>query len=206
MHVWVGASHIIAEWDSKRGWGRERVSTQHEFWPAVVGKGAKLVHSAAMNVCAQGGFLLCLEACAVPRHIFHLHTLNSLGGARGSLAWAHWTFLFFFLNGGWVLARLCERAACLLARRRFGFRIFFLFLDAQNSPQCLFSVRTNHIVSLSCSLFGSNRTTVHGLQQFGDYTDPRNLTVKGENGKPRRPFHILSVGGREAGPPDLSLV
>lgn len=96
MHVWVGASHIIAEWDSKRGWGRERVSTQHEFWPAVVGKGAKLVHSAAMNVCAQGGFLLCLEARAVPRHIFHLHTLNSLGGARGSLAWAHWTFFFFF--------------------------------------------------------------------------------------------------------------
>lgn len=83
---------------------------------------------------------------------------------------------------------------------------FSLLLDAQISLQCLFSVRTNHIVSLSCALFGSNRTTVHGLQQFGDYTDPRNLTVKGENGKPRRAFHILSVGGREAGPPDLSLV
>lgn len=100
MHVWVGACHIIAERDSERGWGREKVSTQHEFWPAVAGKGAKLVHGAAMNVSAQGGFLLCLEARAVPRHIFHLHTLKSLGGARGCLAWAHWTFFFFLTEVG----------------------------------------------------------------------------------------------------------
>lgn len=79
-----------------RGWGREGVSTQHEFWPAVVGEGAKLVHSAAVNVCAQGEFLLCLEARTVPRHIFHLHTLNSLGGAQGSLDQAHWTFFLAF--------------------------------------------------------------------------------------------------------------
>lgn len=68
-----------------RGWGRERVSTQHEFWPTVAGVGAKLVQRAAVYICARAKFLLSLEARAVPRHIFHLHTLNSLGEPKGSL-------------------------------------------------------------------------------------------------------------------------
>ena len=33
-----------------RGWGRERVSTQHEFWPKVAGAGAKLVQRAAVYI------------------------------------------------------------------------------------------------------------------------------------------------------------
>lgn len=99
-----------------RGWGRERVSTQHEFWPTVAGVGAKLVQRAAVYICAQGKFLLCLEARTVPRHIFHLHTLNSLGEPR-----AVWTGLFGLFRGCWVVAWLCE-CVCVLARRRV--RIF----------------------------------------------------------------------------------
>ena len=36
-----------------RGWGRERVSTQHEFWPTVAGVGAKLVQRAAVCISVR---------------------------------------------------------------------------------------------------------------------------------------------------------
>lgn len=91
-----------------RGWGRERVSTQHEFWPTVAGLGAKLVQRAAVYICAEGKFLLRLEARAVPRHIFHLHTLNSLGEPR-----AVWTGLLWTLQGllgGCLAVRVCAPA------------------------------------------------------------------------------------------------
>lgn len=102
-----------------RGWGRERVSTQHEFWPAVAGVCARLVQRAAVYICAHGWFLLCLEARTLPRHIFHLHTLNSLGEPR-----AVWTGFFGLFRGCWVAAWLCE-CVCTLESGSFSERAKF---------------------------------------------------------------------------------
>lgn len=97
-----------------RGWGRERVSTQHEFWPMVGGMVAKLVQRAAVCIRARGSVLLCREACTVPRHIFHLNTLNRLREPK-----AVWTgdgsgFLdFFFFRGCWSVAWQTESESFL---------------------------------------------------------------------------------------------
>ena len=52
-----------------------------------------------MCVCAQGWFLLCLELRTLPRHIFHSHTLNSLG--EPGVVWKGLSGLF---RGCWVVA------------------------------------------------------------------------------------------------------
>ena len=70
------------------GWGRESVSTQHEFWPAVTGPGAKLVQRAP--VCVR------LRCCARTRaHLFICTRLIDLEEPRAVLDSAIWLFSDF---------------------------------------------------------------------------------------------------------------
>lgn len=62
----------------------------------------------------EASFCSALEARTVPRHIFHLHTLNSLGEPRA--VWIGDGSGFFGLfRGCWVVAWLCE-CVCVCAR------------------------------------------------------------------------------------------
>lgn len=84
----MGVQRIIAERDSTEGWGRERVSTQHEFWPTVASVGAKLVQRAAVCTSVHG----C--SSAVPRgerrsktHLSFAH-VEWLGGWEPKAVWS----------------------------------------------------------------------------------------------------------------------
>lgn len=83
-----------------RGWGRERVSTQHEFWPTVAGVGARLVQR-----------LLCVSVCegssALPRGLHCSKTHLSFAHAEKEEPGAVWTgdgsgFLDFLGDVGWM--------------------------------------------------------------------------------------------------------
>lgn len=144
-------------------------------------------------ISARGSFLLCREARTVPRHIFHLHMLNSLREPM-----AVWTgdgsgFLGFLGDVGWLPGNVC---AC--ARDTWSLNLFWTCKILLSVP---FWAKTIALFSCRVSRWGATKplSTCWGLHWS------KNLTVKEENGKLFRPFHILPVGGRKPRPPDLGL-